>query len=114
MKILFIHNRYRQEGGEDVALDLEVRLLREKGHTVSTLVFDNEGMEGLMEKVERGLQALYNRRSARAGERAISEFCPDLVHVHNLFFTASPSVIRMAARHGLPVVMTLHNYRLLL
>jgi glycosyltransferase involved in cell wall biosynthesis len=113
MRILFIHNRYQQEGGEDVALDLEVRLLQQKGHIVSTLLFDNEGMDGFIKKVERGVQALYNRRSARIVERAIREFEPDLVHVHNIFFTASPSVIRVAANRGLPVVLTLHNYRLI-
>jgi Glycosyl transferase 4-like domain len=113
MRILFIHNRYRQEGGEDIALDLEVRLLQQKGHVVSTLLFDNEGMEGFVKKIGRGVQALYNRRSARVVERTIREFRPELVHVHNLFFTASPSVIRVAARHGLPVVLTLHNYRLI-
>src|SRR5580658_2090688 len=105
MRILFIHNRYQQEGGEDVALDLEVRLLQQKGHVVSTLLFDNEGMDGVIKKVERGVQALYNRHSARVAERAIREFRPDLVHVHNLFFTASPSIIRVAARHALPVVL---------
>lgn len=113
MRILFVHNRYQQEGGEDVALGLEVRLLQEKGHVVSTLLFDNEGMDGFVKKVERGVQALYNRRSARIVARAIREFQPELVHVHNLFFMASPSVIRVAARHGLPVVVTLHNYRLI-
>src|SRR3984957_19312825 len=113
MRILFIHNRYQQEGGEDVALDLEVRLLEQKGHVVSTLLFDNEGMDGFLKKVERGVQALYNRRSARIVERTIREFEPDLVHVHNIFFTASPSVIRVAAKHKLPVVLTLHNYRLI-
>jgi glycosyltransferase involved in cell wall biosynthesis len=113
MRILFIHNRYQQEGGEDVALDLEVRLLEQKGHVVTTLLFDNEGMDGFLKKVERGMQALYNRRSARIVERIIREFGPDLVHVHNIFFTASPSVIRVAAKHKLPVVLTLHNYRLI-
>ncbi|HET6254268.1 MAG TPA: glycosyltransferase [Puia sp.] len=113
MRILFIHNRYQHEGGEDVALDLEVRLLQLKGHVVDTLLFDNEGMDGWMKKIERGLQALYNRRSARIVERAIRDFRPDLIHVHNIFFTASPSVIRVAAKHNVPVVVTLHNYRLI-
>jgi glycosyltransferase involved in cell wall biosynthesis len=113
MRILFIHNRYQQEGGEDVALDLEVRLLEQKGHAVSTLLFDNEGLDGAMQKVRRGIQALYSRRSARLVERIIREFRPDVMHVHNLFFTASPSVIRVAAKYRVPVVLTLHNYRLI-
>jgi glycosyltransferase involved in cell wall biosynthesis len=113
MRILFIHNRYRHEGGEDVALDLEVRLLEQKGHAVGKLIFDNEGKDGLGQKLRRGVQALYSQRSARMTARAIREFRPDVLHVHNLFFTASPSVIRVAAKLGVPVVLTLHNYRLI-
>jgi glycosyltransferase involved in cell wall biosynthesis len=113
MRILFIHNRYRQEGGEDVALELEVRLLQQKGHVVNTLIFDNERITGFIGKIEHGMHAFYNRHSARLTERAIREFQPEIVHVHNVFFTASPSVIRVAANHGLPVVLTLHNYRLI-
>lgn len=113
MRILFIHNRYLQPGGEDVALDLEEQLLRQKGHAVSTLIFDNTAMDGWLQKVQRGVSAIYSRRSAREVDRAIRDFKPDVLHVHNLFFTASPSVIRTAARHHIPVVMTLHNYRLI-
>jgi len=113
MRILFIHNKYQQEGGEDVALDLEVQLLLQKGHAVKTLFFNNDDIEGLATKVKKGLQAIYNFRSARILEEALADFHPDIVHVHNLFFSASPSVIWAASRYGAPVVYTLHNYRLI-
>ena len=113
MRILFVHNRYQQEGGEDVALDLEVRLLRQKGHDVSTLLFDNDDLKGLATKVKKGVDAVYSRKSARLLADAIRGFRPDIVHVHNIFFAASPAVLWAAARQRLPVVYTLHNYRLI-
>lgn len=48
----------------------------------------------------------------RRNQRVISQFRPDIVHIHNLFYTASAAVIRTAKRCHIPVVMTLHNYRL--
>jgi len=59
------------------------------------------------------MQTLYNVRSARILDNTLLEFRPDVVHVHNLFFSASPSVLWVAARHDVPVVYTLHNYRLI-
>jgi glycosyltransferase involved in cell wall biosynthesis len=113
MRILLIHNKYQQAGGEDVAFDVEVRLLRQKGHEVDTLLFDNNDIQGLVTKVKKGLEALYNFRSAHLIGEALLRFRPDIVHVHNIFFSASPSVIRVAASHGVPVVYSMHNYRLI-
>lgn len=108
MRILFIHNAYRQYGGEDVAVAEETALLREKGHEVSTLLFTNDSGG-----VAAALGAVYNRSSARRVQEAIRTFRPQVIHVHNWFFAASPSVLYAAARARVPVVMTLHNYRIL-
>ena len=113
MKILFIHNKYQQAGGEDVAVDLEVRLFRQHGHEVSELLFDNKALQGLATKVKNGVGAVYNRQSARQLEEALGKSCPDIIHIHNIFFAASPSVLWMAAKHRIPVVFSLHNYRLI-
>ena len=113
MRILFIHNYYQQRGGEDAVFEQEVRLLRETGYVVETVEFTNDGFDGsLMGNLAGAAQSLYNGQSARRVERAIDAFRPDVVHIHNLFYTASPSVIRAAKSRGIPVVMTLHNYRL--
>jgi glycosyltransferase involved in cell wall biosynthesis len=108
MRILFIHNAYRQYGGEDVAVELETALLKEKGHDVSLVHFTNEG--GGM---AAAWNAIYNRASARKARAAIRAFRPDIVHVHNWFFEASPAVLFAAAKEKVPVVMTLHNYRMI-
>ena len=113
MKILFIHNRYKQYGGEDVAVELETSILKERGHEVKTIFFDNAPIEGLFPKITAGFQSIYNSSSASKVSKAIREFKPEIIHIHNLFFIASPSVIYAAHKHRIPVVLTLHNYRLI-
>src|SRR5437762_4639584 len=112
MKVLFIHNRYQQAGGEDVAVEAESRLLQEKGHQVQTIVFTNAAHPGIFEKAGAGWKAIYNGDTYRVIKKRIQEFRPDVVHVHNLFFVASPSVLFAADRLKIPVVLTVHNYRL--
>jgi glycosyltransferase involved in cell wall biosynthesis len=113
MKILFVHNKYKFRGGEDATLQMEVELLAGKGHEVNVLQFDNDDIDGLFSKIKTGLRALYNGRSAQLLEQRIKNFKPDVVHVHNLFFTASPSVLYKAKAMHVPVIMTIHNYRLI-
>jgi len=114
LRILFIHNKYLQSaGGEDTTLDAEVALLESKGHTVKVLFFDNASMGGgVIGKIKAGLSSIYNITSSRVMIENIRRFRPDLIHVHNFFFTASPSVIIEANRQKIPVVVTLHNFRL--
>ena len=113
MKILFIHNKYIQFGGEDVAVEQEMALLSAKGHNVKILFFENENITGIISKIKAAFQAIYNFSSARKVKKAIKEFNPDIIHVHNLFFIASPSVLYAASRKKIPVILTLHNYRLI-
>jgi len=113
MRILFIHNYYQQRGGEDIIFEQEVAMLREAGLIVETVEFTNDGFDGsLLGTVTGAALSLYSSQSARRVEQAIDRFKPDVVHIHNLFYTATPSVIQAVKRRNIPVVMTLHNYRL--
>ncbi|WP_077919134.1 glycosyltransferase [Spirosoma sp. 209] len=113
MRILFIHNYYQQRGGEDIIFEQEVAMLREAGSIVETVEFTNDGFDGsLLGTVTGAALSLYSSQSARRVEQAIDRFKPDVVHIHNLFYTATPSVIQAVKRRNIPVVMTLHNYRL--
>lgn len=113
MRILFIHNRYLQAGGEDTAVELESDLLKQHDHAVDVLYFGNNRFTSLFSKITGGMQSLYNRNSYRIVTEKINDFKPDLIHTHNLFFEASPSVLYAAAAKKIPVVATLHNYRLI-
>jgi glycosyltransferase involved in cell wall biosynthesis len=112
VRILFIHNRYRYEGGEDVAVELEVKLLKQKGHDVEVLLFDNYQISTTVNRIKAGLQAFYNFSSAQKTADAIDCFKPEVIHIHNLFFIASPSVLYIAKKYRVPVIITVHNYRL--
>ncbi|QMW05265.1 glycosyltransferase family 4 protein [Spirosoma foliorum] len=114
MRVLLIHNFYQQAGGEDTVFYQETNLLRENGVEVETLTFTNETFEGsLLNKLGSVTRSLYNTKSAARTEAVIDWFKPDVVHIHNLFYTATAAVIRVAKVRGVPVVMTVHNYRLL-
>jgi glycosyltransferase involved in cell wall biosynthesis len=113
MKILLVHNRYQQVGGEDSVFQAESELLSKHGHDVDHLVFDNHEIRTVFEKYLSGLKAIYNPASAKAIAKKIREFSPDIIHVHNFLPLASPSVFFTAKRFKIPVVLTLHNYRLL-
>ncbi|OGB22802.1 MAG: transferase [Burkholderiales bacterium RIFCSPLOWO2_02_FULL_57_36] len=111
-KVLVVHNKYRQRGGEDVVVDAEVRLLRERGHRVETYSRDNDSIEDLP-RTTVALDTLWSSRTMVELDRRIVAFKPDVIHIHNTFPLVSPSLYWAAARKNVPVVQTLHNYRLL-
>lgn len=113
MRILTIHNRYQQAGGEDTVFEAEGRLLREMGNDVEHLVFENCKIQSAIARMLTAFGLLYNPRSAARLKRKLLDFKPDVIHVHNFFPVASPSIFFVARRFRIPVVLTLHNYRLI-
>lgn len=96
-----------------MALEFENYVLQQKGHQTRMIIFDNNIINGFFSKIICAFRSVYNFSSAKQISRAIKDFNPDVIHVHNLFFIASPSVIYAANKHKVPVVVTLHNYRLI-
>src|ERR1035437_5163922 len=111
MRILSIHNRYQIRGGEDEVREAEDQLLQTRGHDVRQLSFDNVSISGFR-AVRAGFTTTWSREAYLrvAGEIAASR--PDIVSVHNFFPLATPAVYYAAARSGVPVVQTLHNFRI--
>jgi len=112
MKILVAHNAYQQSGGEDAVVDAEVTLLRGYGHDVEVYRRHNDELN-TMPKARAALSAIWSHQSARELGDVCEIFQPDLIHAHNTFPLISPSFSWMAARRNIPVVQTLHNFRLL-
>lgn len=112
MKVLMLHNRYQHAGGEDAVVQAEVALLEAHGHQVELLEAHNDAITGGFGKARAALSALYSMPGRRRAEAAISRTRPDLVHVHNFFPLLSPSVYDACRAAGVPVIQTLHNYRL--
>jgi glycosyltransferase involved in cell wall biosynthesis len=113
MRVLIAHNRYQQAGGEDTVVASESELLTTHGHTVERLNVDNDHIHGPLSRITTSFTSLYSSQSSRLLQRAIHTAKPDIVHVHNFFPTLSPSVFYACAEAGVPVVHTLHNYRIL-
>lgn len=113
MKILMAHNYYQQRGGEDAVFEAERDLLRARGHEVLELTFHNEAIDSRAAALSAGAKGFYNPQAARQTRRIIRDERPDVMHVHNWFPLASPSIFSAAHGEGVPVVATLHNFRLI-
>ncbi len=112
MRILLIHNKYKQFGGEDTTFLTEKAILESRGHAVETLVFDNAELEA-QGTLALAWRSIYNPASARRLEEKVKAFRPDVAHAHNFFYQASPAIFLQARKMGLPIVATLQNYRLI-
>lgn len=111
MKILVVHNHYRQRGGEDAVFETECALLERGGHTVVRYEKSNDFDES-RGRIGLALRTLWNRTTYREIRDLIRRERPDVMHCHNTFPSISPSIYWAAAEEGIPVVQTLHNYRL--
>jgi glycosyltransferase involved in cell wall biosynthesis len=112
MKILIAHNAYQHRGGEDTVVDAELSLLRGHGHDVALYQRHNDELDS-MPRPAAAISAIWARRSADDISRLCDTFRPDVIHVHNTLPLISPSLYWAAARRKVPVVQTLHNFRLL-
>lgn len=112
LRVLVCHNRYQLRGGEDAVCESEIALLREHGHDVRVFERSNaELTDG--SKLTAAVETVWSRESGRAFRAEMAEFQPDVVHVHNTFAKISPVIYWEAATAGVPVVQTLHNFRLM-
>jgi glycosyltransferase involved in cell wall biosynthesis len=112
MRVLLIHNQYQQAGGEDAVVRAESALLRAHGHEVQLYGRSNDELRQVP-VLKAGMSAIWSRSAASDIDRICTSFDPDVVHVHNTFLVISPAVYWVAARRNVPVVQTLHNFRLL-
>lgn len=115
MKIVVAHNSYQRPGGEDALCASEIRLLREAGHKVVEYRRHNAEIDkySFFEKVSLGWRTSWSRRGNCELRELLSRESPDIAHFHNTFPLISPSAYHACRSAGVPVVQTLHNYRLL-
>jgi glycosyltransferase involved in cell wall biosynthesis len=111
-RFLIVHNSYQQKGGEDMVVEAEAELLRQHGHEVKFFLRHNDEI-GNIGRAALVAQTLWSGTTIKSFKETVNIFKPDLVHVHNTFPLVSPSLYWAAAEAKLPVVQTLHNFRLL-
>ncbi len=109
MKILIIHTYYQQTGGEDAVFRQESNLLSDTEEIKEICFFNKNGWKGAVDF----LCSIWNIGAALDVKKQIEQFNPDIIHLHNWHFAAGPLIIRVAKKNKIPVVITLHNYRLL-
>jgi glycosyltransferase involved in cell wall biosynthesis len=110
LTVVLVHNRYQQPGGEDVCVDNDARLLSEAGHRVIRFERHNDEI-GATGGAAVAAGTVWSVGSARSLAAVLDREAPDVVHAHNTFPLISLSALSVAARRGIPVVQTLHNYR---
>jgi len=112
MKILACHDYYQRKGGEDEVFEAETALLESRGHQIVRHVVHNDSISGV-NSLGVGLRASWSRNSYRTLRELIRRERPRIAHFYNTFPLLSPSVYYAAKVEGLPVIQSLHNFRML-
>jgi len=107
-KILVVHNRYNILGGEDIAVEKELDLLKEL-YKVETLYFNN--------KIDNFLTQSFafltnnNLKSNKLLRQKIENFKPDHIYLHNTWFKASLGIFKIIEKYDINLIIKLHNFR---
>lgn len=113
MKVLIVHNDYGKYSGEEAVVDKMAAMLRSHGHEVAFYRLTSAGSrESLGDKVHGFAAGIYSPSGVRGMREALRRERPDVVNVHNLYPFISPAALRECNKAGVPVVMTVHNFRL--
>jgi glycosyltransferase involved in cell wall biosynthesis len=112
MKILAVHNRYQRPGGEDQVFVDETALLEARDHRVLRYEVHNDQVEQV-NRLTLAKDTVWNTSVYRELGALIRLERPDVVHFHNTLPLVSPAGYYAARAEGVPVIQTLHNYRLL-
>ena len=115
LSVLVIHNQYQQPGGEDVVVRAEMEMLRQAGHRVVPFLRNNAAIANYnpLQKASLLVSTTWNWNAYAEIRGLIAKERPDVVHCHNLVPLVSPAAYDACKSAGVPVVQTLHNYRLL-
>lgn len=73
---------------------------------------DYESQNGFVGTLRAGLSFIHSREAVRQLERLVAHEKPDIAHLHNIYHQLTPSIIPVLKRHGIKVVLTLHDYKL--
>ena len=114
-KVLIVHNYYQIPGGEDTVVVNEKKLLEDHGHEVVLYTRHNAELKTFskIQKLLLPFSTIFSRKTYREVKTLIKNEKIDIVHVHNTLNLVSPSVYYAAFHCKVPVVQTIHNFRLL-
>jgi glycosyltransferase involved in cell wall biosynthesis len=115
MQIILVHNTYQQPGGEDAVMESEAALLRAAGHGVIEYRRSNCEIDSLTpsKRVMLPKHVVWASDAVQGLRKLIEHEKPSVVHFHNTFLMVSPAAYYPCREARVPVVQTLHNFRLL-
>ena len=112
LRVVTVFNRYALRGGEEEVFEAEAEMLTARGCQVNAISIKTVVPDGPFSKATLGLQSTWSADWHKRISELLAKDRPDVVHVHNSFPLISPSVYFACQQAGVPVVQTLHNYRL--
>ncbi len=130
MRILFANKFFFHKGGASIIFLATAELLKKRGHEVVFFSMEHPeniasefsryfvsnvemgGQGGLLDKVKAAGRIQYSFEAKRKIKKLIRDFRPDIAHLHNIYHQLSPSIIDALKDEGVPIVMTLHDYKL--
>lgn len=114
MKILLLHNDYAKYSGEEAVVDKMANMFQAMGHEICFYRPSSKGRrESLIGQIQGFLSGIYSKEGVRALRDILRKEKPDLVNAHNLFPFISPAALVECRKANVPVMMTVHNYRLM-
>lgn len=121
MKILLINNCHWPRGGSEVVYYNTATLLKEAGHKVVFFSFEDENniltgdLEYLIKK-DVGFKKIKsyfnNEKAAQALDTILTKENPDIAHAHLMWGGMTAAIIPVLHKHGIPLVHTAHDYRM--
>ena len=113
--VLIVHNYYQLSGGEDTVVANEKKMLEKHGHRVILYSRSNSELKTMraLKKIVLPITTVFNPKTYRDIKKIIKDERIDIVHVHNTLFLISPAVYYAAKRMNIPLVQTIHNFRML-
>jgi glycosyltransferase involved in cell wall biosynthesis len=114
MKILITHNDYGRYSGEEAVVDKMGEMMEAHGHQICfyrTSTADHQ--HGLTSKLRIFLSGIYSYQGVLGIKKTLLKEHPDIINVHNLYPFISPAALFTCKSAGVPIVMTVHNYRLM-
>ena len=107
-KLLILHNKYQNIGGEDTSVENEFNVLK-KSYVTEKIEFNNN-IENII------LQTLYfllnrNFKSIKKLKKKLELFNPEIIYIHNTWFKASPAIFDVILKTNSKVYLKLHNFR---
>ncbi len=113
LRVLHAYNQHRGGGGADNAARSTIELTRASGVSVEVFTRSSEALpKNLKGRLSAGMSAFYAPDSVREFRAALDRFKPDIVHIHEVFPLVSPWILPVCSERGIPVVMTVVDYRI--